>query len=77
MFETLGKLKALLNDQNIIYLDEILGGILDPNNKQVYNPLWNWFMSLHPDSPEVFKYSWGALHNLHQIVKNYRAKKGI
>jgi hypothetical protein len=77
MFGILAKLKGLLTDDNVRYLDVLLKALTQPKGSPVYNDLWTWFGDRFKSTPMARQAAWGALKKLHQIVQEYRRSRGI
>jgi hypothetical protein len=70
------KLSKLLSDDNVRYLDVLLSALTEPQGSPVYNALWDWFAKQFPH-PDAKVFAWRALKTLHNIVREYRTRKGI
>ena len=77
MFPVVGRLRNLLSDRNVVYLDELLTALIEKEGSPVYDQLWTWFAKRFPNIPDAPNQAWGALRALHSIVKDYRKGRKI
>jgi hypothetical protein len=76
MFGIIGKLRSLLSDENVRYLDVLLSAMTHEGSP-VYGTLWTWFEGKFPESPGARVTAWRALVRLRKIVQEYRSNRGI
>ena len=73
MFETLKRLKGLLTNTNLDYLDVILGSLLDSHHP-AFITFWAAFKQRWPEGDKHYQAAYRGLAELRSILQDYRSK---